>query len=805
MRPPTAPDPTALVEAAATADVLLVPDADLAAAITRRAPSGVTVQTPEAAVGARVPTRSERLDALVQSIDAPIAALVRAIERCEHSWRFRGDPAALATSPLETAVADAMRDGPEATLAAAGPLEGDVATLVPAAFDPLQSSIIPETATVVTGDSRPTATRRRADTVTGATSAIAAAIDEPTETAVVAPPWLRGHVAGTLAASGYDVGVARETTGDPAALELLWASATEKSTTVGDVSRLLADLGVSRSGSASEQPVSVLEGETAVWLAAVTASAGDLTVGTLCEQLGFRRGDPVSLPAIEALGLADATPTPAVVRDIEAYHEATAEGPSGTLAIVDAGTAWTGGRSTLMLLADERPWYTTVPVGLGQAWRDRERHRLAQLVAFADECHLVATADAPPIAGWLAADGPSTAVGHAPSPTQPVAFTPERRPRGGHDRLTKSRLNRLLVSPRDAQFAAVLDRPDRRALTRGSAIHDYADLLVAAPAAVEAIGRERIRSWIVDQVAPFVPDRRRPLLESRLEAAMAVVEAAVEGVRPPPTALAGLQSPHWMENSLATAFEVAIERTATEQYFVDEDLGVSGIIDLVRSPTHLVDFKTGRPRTPAGLVADGRVPPTTRTPDTQLPLYLAAARRARGDRELAMTFVYTHGFLTSSLQGAPPVDALSSTVRYRPTSRDTATNDPVVVTELVTTVASAHPRARLGAVVSAETLATALAGADDPSSAIAAAGRDGGLEDETARAGARSLIGAHEQHLDTTLFADDLDAFEAFLADWHERRDRYDREGYPFGDPPADRLEFPTLHVDRSPLEVGSR
>lgn len=808
MQQPTAPDLETLAEAADTVDRLVVPDHTLAAAVATRLDDETRVVTPEQAVGAVDAHVTDRLDRLLEEVEAPVRALQRAITRCELGWRYHGDVTALASTELHDRVAAMADTWPEATLEEADPMAETVACLDRAGFDPLQASILPEGATVIEGTDRPQATHSRIGSVTEGVQTIKAiAADDPASTAVLAHPALHPQLEAILGAAGLTDTTTTDRPAESALIELLEAAASPGESTLGNVRRVLADLGIDRTGIEDHRPLGELQGETVVWLQAVTNDGAGLTIDELRRQFEFRRDGPLSMPAIDVLGVGDQPPTRSIVNDLRSYLEVTTEAVVDTadgVVVLDATSSWGTDRPRLLALVDSRSWCRPAPAGLGDDWSDRERHRVAQLLATGSQCTIVTTVDDPPIAGWLDSTVSDTDPRLDTVDRRPIAFSPEGRPRGGHDRFTKTTLNRLLTSPRDTQFGAILPRPERRALTRGSAIHDYADMLVAAPAAVEAIGRDRICEWIAEQVMPFVPTRRQPLVQARLEAAMTVVERYLADVTPPSEALSGFQSPRWMENTLAEAFEVAIDRSVTEQYFVDEELGVSGVVDLVHTPTHLVDFKTGSPRSRETIVAKGRVPVTTQTPDIQLPLYLTALRRRRGDEPLAMTFVYCHGHLPASLVGHPTLTSLSQTIRYESGTATETMTDPDVIDRLAAAVPATHPRARVCSVLPRGPLVAALeeppiAAIDD----IADLATENGLEESVAAAGARSLVRGLEQFRRTTLFTDDLDRFERFLQDWHDRRDRYDQAGYPLGDPPEPRLEFPRLHVDLSPLIGG--
>lgn len=803
------PTPGELATAAADVDRLLLPAAELVDIVAPLVADDASIVTPASALGASELTDDERLLQVLEHTDASVLAARQAIDRIRRSWRYRDDPTALARTELDRRIAElaAAEAWPEAVLADADDLTGTIAVPPRSAFDPLQRSVIPASATVVPGTDRPTATVIAADTVGSAIDAATGTTDEPT--AFVATGRTKSQLQAVVRAHQRPPGELRPYPDWDPFLALLSAVATPGEPRVGPLRETISSLGIATDDIDDHRTLDAIDGEAAVWLSVVTADTANLTVANLREQYAFRSGRRPSTAPIDALGVADAEVTRAIVGDLRAFIDETRRSQPGTGRVLDGATAWGTSAPSLAIVDPGRDWLRQPPPGLTKRWVEQEQARLSLLCSSAEACTVYTTPASGSPDAWFEVVQTTDAEEPERPAAPPVEFSPERRPRRGHDRFTKSQLNRLLAAPRDALFGDVLSRPARRSLTRGSAIHDYADLLVGAPAAVDTIGRDRVKAWIADELDPLVPSHRRHLVDARLEAAMAVVEAYLADLTPPPEALEGYSSPRWLDNAIADAFEVAIERTVTEQYFRDDDLGISGLVDLIRSPTHLVDFKTGTPLAVEGIVDRGLSPESSRRPDVQLPLYLAALRRQRTDQPLQMTFVFSHGALPASLAGEPDLPALSRTVHYYPESVATWLTHTETVDRLAAATPADHPRARLCSVVSRRQLTDALGELADggtPAAVVdrlAAAGADQGLQAVVAQAGARSLVSAARRWRDQRVFGDELDRFVAALDRWRERRNRYDREGYPFGDPLEAHLDFPALHTDRSPIAGG--
>lgn len=801
-----------LADAIPPADRVLVADPGLATALRRHLGGQVAVETPEGAVEAPETDRLDLLASLYAAHDAPASAASRAIDARLRAWRHRGSVTAGAADELARSVAEGLRDLPsqERSLERADPVEGVDAVVVPETFDRLQRSVVPEGVRRIpgaTGESMESLAVETAPSRWASAVSAARAVTKSGGTIVADPAgpyW--ALVRAALGAPGNDGDDGRWS----AALELLDLAGSEAPVRVADARTVLAALGVDVPDGPDRRPLDALEDERARWANAIAQHGrSQLTVGRIIEQFADRGGgehDRIER-AVSVLGVADEAPTGRVVADLEwLVRDGPPRAPDPPH-LVDGKRARDFGTEVAHFLGLDADWLRPPPPGGADGWNARERQRVAGLLAGPEERHVhlaEADLDACGLDGLTvdATSGPLRGSEGAPTGVQ---FEPEGRVRARGDRLSKSRLNRLLRSPRDALYADVLSMPEAGARIRGTGVHDYAELALAAPAAVDAVGRETLIEAIVDDVAELVPERRRPVVETRIRAATAVIDAYITDVDPPTAGIDGFDSRSWLVNALAERFGVSVSSSVTEQYFVDDELGVSGVVDLIRSPTHLVDFKTGSPPPLPAVVARGR---KERTHDVQLPLYLAALRRRRPDRALRMTFVYCHGALGGALNATPWLSSLERSVPYRPTSSERLVSEPRSIEALRDAVPEGHPGRILVDRLGANAVADLLEGLAPTDRATIQArlrerAQETDLDEGVARVGARALAVGIEDQYERGLHREDLDRFEAALEGWHRRRDRYERDGYPLGDPDERRLDFSELHPDLSP--VGMR
>ena len=791
-------------------ELVLVSNPPLARALRQHV--DVEVCTPETAIEAPVIDTYERLFEIYGELDAPLAAIARTINRVMRWWRDTGSIQAPEDGDLDGAVTTLLRESstPELALEEADVLQGAITVVDRPSFDALQRSVVPDDAQVIEAfaPSELTTTLRVAPS---RYTMIEAAVDEiadPTETAIVIDPeglaWqaLRAHLHGR----GIEHDRTASTVGH-GFCNLLDLAIRPSSVTAGDARQVLDSIGLRPREDERARPLGRLSEEGAVWVNAVTSEPSTLTVRELLDQFAFRtQRDCTTIErAIDALGVRDLTPTRRVVADLEWLLTSgwSERGPeSAGVTIVDPRAAWFVDRPDVIFIEPDRTW---IDHGIDLVPTEREHHRIGWLCSSGQHQRWLTIHDEVSSAQSLIGEIDRTHIELNRQPRR-IGFEPERRPRNGHDRLTKTQLNHLLRSPRDSLFSRLDDTHASPGLTRGTAIHEYAELRLAAPAALEALGREQVVEYVIDEVISLFRPARQEIEASRVLASIAVIDAYLDGVDPDGEGIHGFYAPDWRDNLLADHLDVTLISSIAEQYFVDEELGVSGLVDLIRSNTHIVDFKTGSPRFVPDLVNQGRVQPVGPSVDTQLPLYLAALRRRQPEAPLRFSYVFTDGQQGAALAGEPAIDEATRTIEYLPTAAAVQLRKTSNLERLQEAVPRGHPRRILLDTVDldriAETLSTWRPGdtRDRSVEALTEVAVEAGVERALAGEGCRSLIRGLEDRYEHHLFADDLDAFERFLERWRDRRASFDRNGYPLGDPDEIHLDHPRMHVDLAPI-----
>lgn len=802
--------------AAEVSDVstVLVSNGALADAFDRHL--AIEVNTPEGVIGATEMGRFELVLTIAQDVDAPLTAIDRAIGQSRRQWRTSGTLDVDEVPTHHRSVRSRLRelDLPEVRLSRAESIEGAVCVIDPPSFDALQQRVIPSDAQNLAaseGTSKPpdiTVTETRYAT----TEAVIQTVTDPTATAIVVdgegPYW--PSIRARLDAEG----IAHNRSGmhqiGHGFCNLIALAYHPSPVTVDDAKPVLDCLNLRPTENERARPLEQLDDERAIWVRAVTRADATLTLGELLDQFVFRTGIDGSHieQVLEALDIADAQPSIDILTALEWTFTSsfldTTDDDEDAVQIIDPTDSSFTERANVIFVNPSEQWLAR---SQGEAADARERHRLGWLVASGRQQHwLAASRDverAKSLFGKLHTE-PST----IDTKVEPITFDPERRPRTGHDRFTKTQLNNLVHSPRDAMFTRLDNTHASPGLTRGTAIHEYAELRLGAPAALEALGRDRIIEIVLEDVLSLFSPYRRPIEAARINASIAVLDAYLDGVEPDGDGIQGYFAPDWRENVLADRLDVTLISSIAEQYFIDDTLGVSGLVDLILSNTHIVDFKTGVPHPVSELVKRGRVLPAQATIETQLPLYLAALRRRYPEVPLRFTYVYSDGQRSAALAGFPALDVASRTVTYRPQQSQLDLTSVTSLKQLRDSVPPTHPRRVLLDAVEHVQLSEEMDGwrpgdgtGDQPDSLIELV-TDSGVDEATARVGVRALLHGLDDRYQHHLYADDIDAFERFIDQWRQRRASFDRNGYPLGDPAEHRLNQPSMHVDLAPVST---
>lgn len=355
--------------------------------------------------------------------------------------------------------------------------------------------------------------------------------------------------------------------------------------------------------------------------------------------------------------------------------------------------------------------------------------------------------------------------------------------------VSQSTLKRLVNCPREEYFYRLLNSPETYPLARGTAIHEAAELYVTDPSTFDH-RRDEIVDAICDQLEPFTSSSRIPVERTRIELTLDILEAYLEANPPQHHEPTGYTYRD-RDNAIAARLDVDIESPLVEQWFESPSIGLRGFVDLIRSETELVDYKTGASTKASRLREKAAIDPPHESPNFQAPAYLAQHRRVAPEREISIHFVHVMDAIDEAIAGedVDPMD-LVTTITYLPcTFGEFAARREVY--ESVTDYADSNDRVKTLVPLGYENYRDFFETHELPRSGEDPEQRelvtqqfvDYTIEHvkdtKYVRNGCRAAIDDIDGLLGSYYLKPDLDAFEAFVHEQIKILEQYHEEGFP--------------------------
>lgn len=231
--------------------------------------------------------------------------------------------------------------------------------------------------------------------------------------------------------------------------------------------------------------------------------------------------------------------------------------------------------------------------------------------------------------------------------------------------LSQSTLKRLANCPREEFFTRLVETPTASYMARGTVVHEAAELYVCHPETI----RERFDEVVdamAEQVRAYTTDDRQPVERTKLAIALETTMAYLDP-NPPVDTDHDAYADRTQENEVAERLGLSYDSPLTERWFETTDEGIRGFVDLLRSPTDMVDYKTGSQSTASKLRDQASLDPLHDDPNFQAALYLLQHRRQEPDEPLSIHFVHVLEQDDEMARGeAPDIDGLVTTITYLP-------------------------------------------------------------------------------------------------------------------------------------------
>ncbi len=810
-------------------DLVLVPDPPLAGALNRRLERprfGPFAVTPRrlAAGGRETAEDAVAFLEVVERTDLPWKDVAFAIGNVLQCWEHRGEAGAVLeyeafATPATEAVLECLRELTTTSSRLAGyevPGDEDVAVVGLEEFSPLERSVLPDEYDEIdpfVGEPFDRPPFRIFDSPAAIVDAVLDSVtaENADRVAVVLDRSSRYSPLVESALEAADVpfhggpGFADQPD-HRAFLRLLRTAHAGSDVRIADVRPVLERLGAAVDVEHDDKRLHAVDLPAVDWLTDFADGITDHTFETALE--AYERAAGVAIDAfreeLDALGLLGEPVTGDAVDRLQFYvqtFEVPVDREDGGVLLADATAAATVDRPAVFYLGLDEGWTHASP---RRPWVDRDAEYARHLHGFQrllqngveqyyfvlDEAGGRAVTPCPYFEELL--DEPYERF----SDLESVRHARTVRPNGdGFDRepldvepepvetVSQSGLNALVNCPRDYLFGRLVDGPDRDYFAVGNLFHDFAECYVAHPGRFDDDALDAVVEFMLETTRPFDRDVDEATNRTRYRVGL---ETIVEFLDSNPPAGAGFLAGGrgWWTNAVADHLGLDVDAPHTEWWFDDADLGLKGKIDLVRSPTELVDYKSGRRYSAAQVVGRSALDPPHDTPNFQALSYLAWLRSRHPDERLQFTFFHFLETLDDVVAGEASLDDCLTTVTYRPVAFEEYVTRAAVFDELCEH-GSGDCRKTFEPVDHGE-FVDALREHPFPDGRTKAELLDSPLGEALHRRASR-IVGEYEyvrngcgQALaylrnvrDSNFFADDLDAFEEFVAERLDELNRY--------------------------------
>lgn len=371
--------------------------------------------------------------------------------------------------------------------------------------------------------------------------------------------------------------------------------------------------------------------------------------------------------------------------------------------------------------------------------------------------------------------------------------------------LSQSSLSTFVNCPRDYFFDRIVDSPDRDYFRKGNLYHDFAEFYVNYPDVIEETDLDSLVEVMVDEMTPYVDDVELEKLATEFEVGLTLITDFLRG-NPPAEQNYEEYGQLYPDNFFADYFGRDIDSPVTERWFENSELGGKGKVDLIHSPSQLLDYKSGSGDSAAAVIRKSSIESISDEPDFQALLYLAHHRRVQPDEKLDFVFFHFLDLLDEAITGDPdPEDGLIR-VSYYPVRFEAFAGRKEAFDALCEGVAESNDRRKTLERMGYESYAAFFEDREFPD----VDGKSELLNTEIATqfsAYAKGEVGDYkyvENGADSALkqlyelqsknyFVEDIDSFESFLRQQIDRINEYRRSTFPVEEPNFDRVNHRDL------------
>jgi len=247
--------------------------------------------------------------------------------------------------------------------------------------------------------------------------------------------------------------------------------------------------------------------------------------------------------------------------------------------------------------------------------------------------------------------------------------------------VSQSSLNTYANSPRDYFFGQLVETPDKHYFVEGNLFHDFAEFVVNYPEFIDEVRLEEVVDVMIEEIRPFHREIDIETQRTRYRIGLETLCEYLKEHTPVETAFL-TPSSGWGSNFFAEYYDRKVDSPATERWFDDEQLRLKGKIDLVQSPTQLVDFKSGSKNSASQVLKQASIDEPSDKPNFQARCYLTYWRQHQPEQPLEFTFFHFLETLDDIVAGDGALEDCLTTVTYRPIAYDEFVQSQTVFDEL---------------------------------------------------------------------------------------------------------------------------
>ncbi|RQG94810.1 PD-(D/E)XK nuclease family protein [Natrarchaeobius chitinivorans] len=477
-------------------------------------------------------------------------------------------------------------------------------------------------------------------------------------------------------------------------VQLLRCTTAGSDTRVRSVKPLLTCLGATVSVEHDEKCLSDVDDSEVDWLQEFTSRANELTFAEALNAYEDRTGRTLEAfrDELENLDVLEESMTPKAIDQLTFYletYDVPIDRDNEGVLLADAKSASFVDRPVVFYLGLDERWTHDSP---NRPWVDRDEEYERNIEGFqsllqsgVDQYYLVQdSAGGSPVTPCLYFEDLLETDFERFSDLESIRHTrPDRTVDNGFETepltadvepksvetISQSSLNAYANSPRDYFFGRLVETPDKHYFAEGNLFHDFAEFVVNHPEAVDDDRLEEVVEVMIEETRAFHRNVDIETRRTRYRIGLETICEYLDEHAPSDTTFL-TPSSGWGRNFFAEYFDRTVDSPVTERWFEDESLGLNGKIDLVQSPTQLVDFKSGRRNTASQVTKHASIETPSDRPNFQAVLYLTYWRHQQPDERLAFTFFHFLETIDDVVSGDASLEDCLTTVTYHPIAFD---------------------------------------------------------------------------------------------------------------------------------------